>query len=92
MDAVRTTGFLDLTTRFRKYPVSSMVSVPWVITIPSTSGMATSSLTRRASFSQTSSFMSWEPMFAICSPRRVASFLAWGTAARSCSTPTWPEV
>ncbi len=69
-----------------------MVSVPWVITMPSTSGMAASSLTRRASFSQTSSFMSCEPMFATCSPRIAASFLAWGTAARSWSTPTWPDV
>ena len=68
-----------------------MVSVPCVMTTPSTSAIATSSLTRRASFSQTSSFMSCEPMFEICSPRSVASFLACGTAASSCSTPTWPE-
>ena len=69
-----------------------MVSVPWVMTMPSTSAIAPSSLTRLASFSQTSSFMSCEPMFATCSPRIVASFLAWGTAARSWSTPTWPDV
>ena len=36
--------------------------------------------------------MSWEPMLAICSPRSAASFFAWGTAARSWSTPTWPDV
>jgi len=92
MAAVSTTGFFDLTTRFRKYAVSSMVSVPWVMTTPATSGIAASSFTRLASLSQTSSFMSCEPMFEICSPRRLASFLACGTAASSCSTPTWPDV
>jgi hypothetical protein len=79
---------LDLTTRFRKYAVSSIVSVPCVITTPATSGIATSALTRFASFSQTSSFMSCEPMLEICSPRRFAIFRASGTAAISCSTPT----
>jgi hypothetical protein len=58
------------------------------MTTPATSGMATSSFTRFASFSQTSSFMSCEPMFEICSPRSVAISLTWGTAASSCSTPT----
>jgi hypothetical protein len=62
------------------------------MTMPLTSGMATSWFTRRASFSQTSSFMSCEPMFEICSPRSVASFFAWGTAASNCSTPTCPDV
>ena len=38
--AVSTTGFRDLTTRFRKYAVSSIVSVPWVMTMPATSGIA----------------------------------------------------
>ena len=56
--AVNTTGFRDFTTRLRKYAVSSIVSVPWVMTTPATSGIATSSLTRRARLSQTSSFMS----------------------------------
>jgi hypothetical protein len=80
---VSTTGFRDLTTRFRKYAVSSIVSVPCVMTTPATSGIAVSSLTRRASFSHTSSFMSCDPMFEICSPRILASFLACGTAASS---------
>ena len=62
------------------------------MTTPATSGIATSSLTRFASFSQTSSFMSCEPMFAICSPRMLASFFACGTAASNWSTPTCPEV
>src|SRR6187402_873092 len=35
--AVSTTGFLVLTTRLRKNAVSSIVSVPWVMTIPATS-------------------------------------------------------
>ncbi len=39
IDAVSTTGFLDFTTRFRKYAVSSIVSVPCVMTTPATSGM-----------------------------------------------------
>jgi hypothetical protein len=60
--------------------------------MPATSGIAASSLTRLASLSQTSSFISCEPMFEICSPRRLASFLASGTALINCSTPTWPEV
>lgn len=90
--AVSTTGFFELTTRFRKYADSSIVSVPCVMTTPATSGMATSSLTRRASLNQTSSFMSCEPMLEICSPRSAASFFAWGTAASSCSTPTCPDV
>ncbi len=90
--AVSTTGLRDFVTRLRKYAVSSIVSVPCVMTTPSTSVIAMSSLTRRASLSHTSSFMSCEPMFEICSPLRFASFLAWGTAARSCSTPTWPDV
>src|SRR4026209_2837735 len=38
IDAVNTTGFLDLITRFRKYAVSSIVSVPCVMTTPATSG------------------------------------------------------
>ena len=92
MAAVRTTGLRDLVTRLRKYAVSSIVSVPCVMTMPSTSFIAVSSLIRRASLNQTSSFMSWEPMLEICSPRRFASFFAWGTAARSWSTPTWPDV
>lgn len=35
--AVKTTGLLLFTVRLRKYGVSSSVSVPWVITTPSTS-------------------------------------------------------
>ena len=38
IEPTSTTGLSLLTTRFRKYAVSSMVSVPWVITTPSTSG------------------------------------------------------
>ena len=62
------------------------------MTTPATSGIAVSSFTRRASFSQTSSFMSCEPMFEICSPRSAASFFACGTAASNWSTPTCPEL
>src|SRR3954453_283584 len=51
------------------------------MTMPSTSEDATSSLMRLASFSQSSSFMSCDPLLAICWPRRVANVLACGTAA-----------
>jgi hypothetical protein len=53
IDAVITTGFFDLITRFRKYAVSSMVSVPWVMATPATSGCANSSLIRVASLIHT---------------------------------------
>src|SRR4051812_40919795 len=36
--------------------------------------------------------MSCDPMFETCSPVSLASFFACGTAAMSCSTPTWPLV
>jgi hypothetical protein len=53
-----------------------MVSVPWVIAMPETSGLARISFTRLPSFSHTSSFMSWLPMLAICSPETVAMSLS----------------
>jgi hypothetical protein len=60
--------------------------------MPSTSGVASSALMRRASFSHTASFMSWLPMLATCSPLRLASCLRFGTAAMSCSTPRTPAL
>ncbi len=92
IEPVRTIGLAVLATRFRKYAVSSMVSVPCVMTMPSTSAIAPSSLTRLASFSHTSSFMSCDPMLEICSPLSIASFFACGTALINCSTPSWPDV
>ena len=79
-------------TRPRKNPVSSSVSVPWVMTIPATSGRARTSLTRRASLSQTASFMSWLPMLAICSPSRTASLSTPGAAPISDSIERLPDL
>ena len=87
-----TTGLSLLTTRSRKYAVSSIVSVPCVMTIPSALPLFSSSFTRLASFSQTSLFISCEPMFEICSPFIVAILFISGTAAMSLSTVTVPEV
>ena len=44
IEPVRTTGLSVLTTRLRKYAVSSIVSVPCVIAMPSTSDSAASSV------------------------------------------------
>src|SRR6185369_2071869 len=91
IDPVNTTGLSLCTTRFRKYDVSSMVSVPCVIATPATSGRASSSLTRLPSFSHTASFMSWLPMLAICSPVTSARSFSCGTAWIRRSTPTAPD-
>ena len=90
MEPTSTTGLSVFTTRFRKYAVSSMVSVPWVITNPSTLGA--SSLMRLASFSMMSKLMSWEPTLEICSPFTVASSLMPGTACSMASMVTAPDV
>ncbi len=65
--------------------------MPCVIAMPATSGFASSSFTRFASFSQTSSFMSWLPMLAICSPLTSAISFSCGTAWIRMSTPTAPD-
>ena len=44
IEPVRTTGLSLLTTRLRKYAVSSIVSVPCVIAMPSTSGCASQAI------------------------------------------------
>jgi hypothetical protein len=67
------------------------VSVPCVITTPSTSFEASSSLVRAASFTHTSSFISWLPIEAICSPVTIARSFICGTAAINVSTATAPE-
>src|SRR6185436_12690693 len=67
------------------------VSVPCVIAMPATSDFARISFTRFASFSHTSSFMSWLPMLAICSPLTSAISFISGTALIRMSTPTAPD-
>ncbi len=69
-----------------------MVSVPWVMTMPATSGCACSSFTRRASLIQTASFMSWLPMLAICSPLTAARSFIPGTAEMRASTEKLPDL
>src|SRR5262245_29493057 len=60
--------------------------------MPATSGLARSSLARLASLNQTSSFMSWLPIEAICSPSRRASLSTPGAAWMSASTETLPAL
>ena len=72
--------------------MSSIVSVPWVITKPSTSLDFASSLMRLASFSMMSKLMSCEPTFEICSPLIVARSAIPGTAAIIVSMVTAPDV
>jgi hypothetical protein len=92
MDPTSTTGLSLATTCSRKNAVSSIVSVPCVITTASASPLPNSALIRCASLTQTSSFMSWLPMFEICSAVSFASFSIPGTASiRSCAV-TCPEV
>jgi len=68
-----------------------MVSVPCVMAMPATSGFAKISFTRLASLSHTSSFMSWLPMLATCSPLTSAISFNCGTAAINASTATAPD-
>src|SRR4051812_3630849 len=92
IDPVSTTGFSLLTTRLRKYAVSSIVSVPCVTAMPSTSGLARSALISTASFTQISSFMSWLPTEDTWMPRTSANVFICGTAAISVSTATAPDL
>lgn len=87
-----TTGLSLLTTRSRKYDVSSSVSVPWVMTTPSTSDCASTSFKRLASLSQTSSFMSWLPILTICSPEISARSFICGTALMRSWTLNAPDL
>jgi hypothetical protein len=75
MAPTSTTGFELLTTRLRKYAVSSIVSVPCVITTPATSGRSSAAWVLRERVRQTASPMSWLPMLATCS--------TWSLARRS---------
>lgn len=81
MEPTSTTGLSLEMTLSRKNAVSSMVSVPWVTTAPSISFLANRSLIRLASFTQTSSFMSWLPILEICSALSFAILSMPGTAS-----------
>ncbi|MNY44142.1 hypothetical protein D3C86_1791450 [compost metagenome] len=89
MEPTTMIGFSVFSTRFRKYAVSSRVSVPWVITMPSTSLLSASSATRRPSCSRFSLVMLSEAICMTCSPRTLASWLSSGTPAINCSMPTF---
>ncbi len=69
-----------------------MVSVPWVMTMPSTPAVGSSSLMRWASLSMMAKLMSCEPTLAICSPLTLARSVMPGTAASMASMLTAPEV
>ena len=68
------------------------MSVPCVMTMPSTASEAASSFTRLPSFSQTSGVMAWLPIWTICSPLTAAISWISGTAWSSSSTGTLPDV
>lgn len=68
MAATRTTDLSPLTTRLRKYAISSSVSVPCVTTMPSMSSFASSSLIRLASVSRFSMLSFELPTLKTCSP------------------------
>ena len=63
MAPVTTTGFSVFTTKWRKKAVSSMVSVPWVITKPSMSSRRERVLIKPARRSQREEVISSEFMF-----------------------------
>jgi hypothetical protein len=88
--ATRTTGLSVVRTCSRKNAVSSMVSVPWVMTMPSASPFLKACSIRLARSIQTLSFMSWLPMLETWSVDRSASFSMPGTAAMRSSPETWP--
>ena len=69
-----------------------MVSVPWVITKPSTSLDLASALMRLATLSRISKLMSCEPTLEICSPLMVARSPIPGTAAIIASMVTAPDL
>jgi hypothetical protein len=64
------------------------VSVPWVITMPSTFGCASRALTRLASTSHCSLPMFSLAIWNTCSPLTWATFCSSGTALISACTPT----
>ena len=93
IEPTSTTGLSLFTTRLRKsYLFSSMVSVPCVTTMPSTSGFASSSLMRLASVNMMLNDMSCEPTLETCSPVMLARSLIPGTAAIIASMVTAPDV
>ena len=87
MDPVSTTGLLLFTVRERKNAVSSIVSVPCVITTPSTPDMASISFTFLDNTSQCEESISCEDTLKTCSPLTRATVFTSGTASINCSTP-----
>jgi len=77
--------------RLQEEAVSSMVSVPWVITIPSASLLSIAVLMRATRSNQTLSFMSCDPIEAICSAVICATLSRPGTAAARFAPLTLPE-
>ena len=92
MAPVSTVGFSVCIASCRKYAVSSRVSVPWVMTMPSTSLRAAISFARLASCSQMLSCMSLLSMLHSCSPDRSANRSSPGTEAISCATVSSPAL
>ncbi|MNV46681.1 hypothetical protein D3C71_1385220 [compost metagenome] len=88
MEPTSTMGLSVCTTRFRKKPVSSMVSVPWVMTTPCTSGWRTSACTRRASVSSCWLVKLSEAIWNTCSPVTRATLPSSGRPISNCSTGT----
>ncbi|MNV77568.1 hypothetical protein D3C71_1710000 [compost metagenome] len=88
IDPTTTMGLLVCTVRLRKYAVSARVSVPWVMTTPSTSACLTRADTRLASTSRLSLVKLSEAIWKTCSPRTLATLDSSGSPASSLSTGT----
>ena len=88
IEATITIGLSVRTVSVRKNEVSSTVSVPWVMTMPSTPGSFASAETRLASVTSFSFVKLSEAIWNTCSPRTLATLASSGTPASSLSTGT----
>ncbi len=88
IEPTTTMGLSVRTTRLRKNAVSSMVSVPWVTTMPSTAGSFASAAMRLPRTTSFSLVKLSEAIWNACSPRTSATVDSSGTPATSLSTGT----
>ena len=90
IEPVKTTGLSVLTARFKKYAVSSIVSVPCVTTNPTTPSSFASSLIVLASLIHILSVISSELILHICRASISATSLSFGVALIRSSTVIVP--
>ena len=89
---VRITGMPPAAVRSKKNAVSSMVSVPWVITTASAAPLASATRIRARSANHTLSLMSCEPTAAICSASSAASVSMPGAPATRSAMDAAPDL